>query len=716
MKANIAQFVSLVILLLSLFVSITVTGQSGEKKTVHLYLSDTTVNYEKSNIRAIAINGSIPGPELHFNLGDTAEIFVHNGLRQESSIHWHGLILPNEHDGVPYLTTSPIKAGTTHRYYFPIVQTGTYWYHSHTGLQEQIGMYGAFILHDKKTEDIPEKTLLLSDWSDENPKQIDRSLHNATDWYTLKKNAIQSYVEAIQSGRLAVKWESEWKRMHAMDVSDVFYDKMLVNGQLFESLKNAQAGDSIRLRIINGSASTYFWLQFGGGKVWVIANDGAAIVPVQVDRLIVGVSETYDLVVVMPESKTFEFRATSEDRTRFTSLFLGQGDTIFAPTLGRLDYFAGMEMMNGMMNLDGSMDPMGMKMTNQKMDMNSVMYPEYSHPLKEGDHPYHTGIPKTLNYGMLRAPEITTLPDSAFTEYYFELTGNMNRYVWTINNKTVSESDVIKIMQGENVRIILYNNSMMRHPMHLHGHFFRVLNGHGEHSPLKTVIDIMPMETDTIEFHGSEYGNWFFHCHILYHMMSGMGRLFTYEDGPKNPQVMNQKRALKMIYMDDRMYHFRAEVDLLSTGSDGFVQWANTRNKLSAEWRIGIKGDYETETHISRYFGKMQYLSAYAGSDYRNRKAGEENSKDNRQVFCVGINYLLPGLIESDLRLDHTGKLRFQLHRDDLALTKRIRLQGMWNSDLEFMVGASYILTKYWSLSAHYDSDMGMGGGIRLTY
>lgn len=692
-------------------------SRAGERKTVHLYLSDTLVSFNRKDQKAISINGSIPGPELHFTIGDTADIYVHNNLANSSSLHWHGLILPNNQDGVPNLTTPPIKPGTVAHYQFPLLQTGTYWYHSHTGMQEQLGQYGAFIIHEKDPPSYPEEVLLLSDWSDESPMQIDRSLHAATDWYNIKKKATQSYGEAAVKGHLGTKLISEWKRMHAMDVSDVFYDSYLVNGRKFIGNTNYQAGDTIRLRLINGSSSTYFWLMFAGGKSDVIASDGAEVVPVKVDRLIVGVSETYDVLVVLPKEGTFEFRATSEDRIGYSSVFLGSGDTVFAPDLGRLNYFKGMKMMNDMMTLDANMKPMGMLMQNQMMDMNTVMYPEYENPLDSGEHPFHQGIPKTLNYQMLKSPVKTSFADTGhWTELNFVLTGNMNRYVWSINNKTVSESDKILIKKGEKVRIILYNNTMMRHPMHLHGHFFRVVNKQGEYSPLKTVLDIMPMETDTIEFLGTESGDWFFHCHILYHMMSGMGRIFSYEDSPPKTQFENPEKALKKVYAEDRRYHLMAEIDLASNGSDGTVMLANTRNRISAEWRIGIKGDYETETHISRFIGRNQFLNVYAGTDIRHRDGGKENTKDQRQVICIGAQYILPGLIESDFRLDHTGKVRFQLHREDFALTRRIRLRGMWNTDKEFMVGASYIVTKYWSISTHYDSDMKWGAGFRFTY
>jgi FtsP/CotA-like multicopper oxidase with cupredoxin domain len=681
-----------------------------------LYITDTLVNYTGKQRMGIAINGKIPAPTLTFTEGDTAEIHVHNKMHHETSIHWHGLILPNEQDGVPYLTTAPIKSHSTHVFRFPIVQSGTYWYHSHTMLQEQIGMYGAFIIHKKNQPVLPEYTMVLSDWSDENPDQIERSLHYATDWYAIKKGAAQSYAEAVKAKKFGTKLENEFKRMMAMDVSDVYYERILLNGKSSQEYPELKRGDSIYLRIINGSASTYFWVNYGGGKITVAASDGADVQPIEVDRLIVGVSESYDVWVTLPDSKSFEFKATSEDRTNTTSLWLGQGAKQFADTLPRLNYFEGMKMMNDMMTVGGRMNDMGMNMSLQQMDMNAVMYRE----LAEEN-------PVTLNYSMLKAPSKTTLPEGPVRTMNFTLTGNMNRYTWTMDNRTISESDKILIRQGENIRIILTNNSMMRHPMHLHGHFFRVVNGQGDYAPLKNVLDIMPMETDTIEFHASEkYGDWYFHCHILYHMMSGMGRIFTYENSPPNPQLPDPKKALRKVYHDDRRFYWGAEIGVESNGSDGEVMLANTRWMIQTEWRVGLNDEsgYESESHVGRFVGRNQYLFVYSGWDYRYRKGEEEddnifgqtNTKDDRGVWCFGAQYTLPWFIVADWRVDHTGNMRLQITRDDIPITQRLRLWGTVNSDLEYSVGARYIATKYISVSTHYDSDMKLGAGLTLTY
>jgi FtsP/CotA-like multicopper oxidase with cupredoxin domain len=716
------------------------------KGVVHydLYITDTIVNYTGKARHAIAINGSLPAPTLYFTEGDTAEIYIHNMMNEETSIHLHGLILPNQFDGVPYLTTQPIRKGQTHLYRFPLVQNGTYWYHSHTKLQEQSGMYGALVIYKKDKSPMKEHTILLSDWSNEKPFEIDRSLHNATDWYAIKKRSTQDYAEAIKQGYFKTKLVNEWKRMNAMDVSDVYYDKFLINGKDSELQTQFKAGDKVRLRIVNGSSSTYFWLNYSGGKIVVVANDGKDVEPVEVDRLIVGVAETYDVVVTIPDDMSHEFLATSEDRTKSVSLWLGSGMKMAAMHLPKLNYFEGMKMMNEMMKMNGEMNDMGMQMSDQKMDMNTVMYPELTEDanlkaVMKMDNMQGMNMSSassnivTLNYGMLRSPVKTNLPESPTRILHFNLTGNMNRYVWSINNKVVSEIDKILIRKGENIKIILYNGTMMRHPMHLHGHFFRVLNGQGDYAPFKNTLDIMPMETDTLEFAATESGDWFFHCHILYHMMSGMGRVFSYENSPDNPEVPDPKMAMKMVNMDDRMFYAMARIGVESTGSDGNIDFSNTRWKATTLWHLGYNKmhGYESETMIGRYFGKMQWWFPYVGFDYHYKRdgdvknifgsekynwSGQLSNKDNRKTIMAGIAYTLPLLFVADARIDGNGKLRFQLSREDVPITNRLRFNIMLNTDKEYTAGFRYIVTKYFSISSHYDSDMGLGGGITLTY
>jgi len=724
--------------------SVTLNAQKVVRYDLHV--RDTLVNFTGKTKRAIAVNGQIPMPTMTFTQGDTAEIHVYNELKESTSLHWHGLILPNKEDGVPYLTQMPIEPGTTHVYRFAIAQNGTHWYHSHSGLQEQIGMYGSMILNKrsddttfrKGIDDLPTIPVVISEWTDHNPNNIHRMLHNATDWFAIKKGTTQSYAEAIKEGHFTTKVKNEFKRMLAMDVSDVYYDKFLLNGNQESQLSQFKAGDKVRLRISNGGASSYFWLNYGGGKFQVVANDGNDVEPVEVDRLIIAVSETYDIVLTVPEkNKSFAFQATSEDRINRALMYVGEGEKQTMAPVPRLKYFEGMKMMNSMMKMNGDLDDMGMQMSLNQMDMNVVMYPEITGPsstqIKSSEKDQYNSNALsdivTLNYAMLKSPHNTTLPKDAPTkEIKFELSGNMNRYVWSMDNKVVSESDKILIKKGENVRMIIYNGSMMRHPMHLHGHDFRVLNGQGENAPLKNIIDIMPMETDTLEFNANMEGDWFFHCHILYHMMSGMGRIFSYENQAPNPLIPNPKFAQRKLFGEDRKVHLMAENDFASNGNDGMLMLQNTRWSIGSEWRLGYNDmhGYESETHIGRYIGKMQWIMPFIGFDWRYRKMemgeseknlfGQINTKDERRQISVGLAYTLPMLITFQTELYQDGNLRMQLMREDIPLSKRMRGDFMVNTDREFMFGIKYIVNKNMGIRTHYDSDMGFGAGFYINY
>lgn len=743
--------------LLGLLFLVNATAQKVVRYDLHV--RDTLVNFTGKEKRAIAVNGQIPMPTLTFTEGDIAEIHVYNHLKESTSLHWHGLFLPNKEDGVPHLTQMPIEPNTEFVYRFPIIQSGTHWYHSHSGLQEQIGMYGSLILKKKENDatfrkgidDLPQIPIILSEWTDYKPENVHRMLHNASDWFAIKKGTTQSYLEALKEGHFKTKLTNEWKRMLAMDVSDIYYDKFLINGQNESISDDFNHGKKVRLRISNAGASSYFWLKYAGGKLTVVANDGNDVEPIEVDRLLIGVSETYDIVVTLPsENTSYEFLATPEDRTKSTSIYIGKGIKQTISPMPKLKYFEGMKMMNNMMNIDGTMDDMGMEMSYQKMDMNAVMYPESSPDSSKGsemkmeknsemkvDHSKHAMKSDsdivTLNYSMLKSPTKTTLPTpplgaGGLRELKFELTGNMNRYLWSMDNKVLSESDKILIKKGEIVRITLYNNSMMRHPMHLHGHDFRVLNGQGEYAPLKNVLDIMPMETDVIEFEANADGDWFFHCHILYHMMAGMNRVFSYENSESNPYLPNKEKAYKKLQAESNQLHFMAENDFATNGNDGQAMFQNARWSFGTEWRLGYHDEhgYESETHVGRYIGKNQWFMPFVGFDARYRKLGpneveknlfgQKSTKDKRLQFSLGFDYTLPMLVIFQAEMYHDGNVRLQLMREDIPLSQRLRMAFMVNTDKEYMAGLKYIVGKNIGITTHYDSDMGIGFGVNVNY
>lgn len=296
-------------ILVFLFVS---NSSSAEVREYNLLIRYQNVNFTGRDVEAMTINGSIPGPILRFKKGDIARIHVRNEMDVETSIHWHGILLPNLQDGVPYLTTPPVLPGTTYTYEFPIKHSGTYWYHSHTGLQEQRGVFGSIVIEPGepgiKTD--LDYVVVLSDWTDEDPDEVLRTLKSGSEYYALKKGSMQSFTGALKADALPDILRRSLMRMPPMDISDVAYDRFLVNGKPSETFV-ARPGQNIRLRIINAAASTYFYLQFAGGTMRVVSADGVDVQPVDIGRFLIAVAETYDVIITVPENGAYEFRATA---------------------------------------------------------------------------------------------------------------------------------------------------------------------------------------------------------------------------------------------------------------------------------------------------------------------------------------------------------------------------------------------------------------------
>ncbi len=736
---------------------------SGKRVEYDLSIDHLMVNFTGKEKMGMAINGGIPGPVLHFTEGDTAIIRVHNKLKhEETSIHWHGLLLPNEEDGVPYLTTAPIKASQIHTFKFPLIQTGTYWYHSHTLLQEQSGIYGSIVIHPRgwdESTSMKEQVIMLSDWTDENPHEVLRNLKRGLDYYAIRKKSVQSWSEALAKGYLKDRAKTEWMRMPAMDISDVYYNRFFINGKSENVVADVKPGDSLRLRIINGSASSYHWVQYAGGKMKIVAADGMPVQPVEVDKILVAIAETYDVEIKIPEGgMAYEFRATAQDISGHASLFFGDGMKMNAPDLPKINYFAMMREMNNMgamdmssmngmkmdnahqghdmgkmkmedmdMKNDSSMKdmPMDTSMMNMKMDTTSMKEMKMDTMNMQDTVMSNMDMSKMnmgdqneviLNYDMLRAPKPTTLNGKLpMREIELNLTGNMIRYVWSFDNKTLSQSDKIIIRKGENVRMKLVNNTMMRHPLHLHGHFFRFLNAQGDYSPMKHTFDIGPMETVTIEFYANEEKDWFFHCHILYHMMAGMARVVSYENSPANTQLTLKDQ--KKVFKEDRMLYFWGQTKIASDAVFGFANVVGNRGILGTTYRVSYKNQYEFQPDYQRFLDKRQFFAAYIGADIRNTFQVVENGKwVDRKVAVIGVRYLLPMFVQSELRLDHLGNARFQLSRSDMPITKRLRLSLVGNTDWEYNIDFDYNIGKRFYIHASYDSDYKYGAGLTVLW
>jgi len=642
-------------------------------------------------VRALAVNGDIPGPTLRFREGDFARIRVTNRLkREETSIHWHGLLLPNQQDGVPYVTTPPIQPGSNHLFEFELRHAGTYWYHSHTGLQEQSGVYGSIVVEPRSG--IVERTdrdevIVLSDWTLERPNGVMRSLMSHNPWYAFKKGSTQSVFGAAKAGELGSFWEREKSRMPAMDVSDVAYDAFLANGKRsFESA--AGNGETIRLRFINAGASTYFYLQSATGPLRIVAADGPPVKPILVNRLLVGMAETYDVLVDVPRSGRWELRATSQDGSGHASIWFGQGEEHPAPEIPRPNLY----------NLDDHL-------LAALEDDDAVIPASDAEALAaEPERP----LPP---YNRLRSTGSTRL-DPALPRRALDLrlTGDMERFVWSFNGKTIAEDGVIQIKRGEVLRLELINDTMMHHPLHLHGHFFRVLDDRMlDDAPLKHTVDVPPMGKRTIEFEADESGDWLFHCHLLYHMHMGMARVFSYEEqGPDHVPDFGEH--------DEDPFYFMASGSLQTHMSMGMAMFMNSRNDYYAMWDIGwhdFRFDhphYEIDLAWRRYFDPN--FSTVLG-------ARLTNGHDEVDRAFGGIEYRLPYLINSFAQVDSEGDFRFGLGKS-LQLTDRLSIFGGVDydtgSEWEWSAGADYLLTKQLSLISEFHSDHGIGGGISFRF
>lgn len=750
---------------------------------------DLTIALQKRDftghsVEAMTINGQLPGPILRFTEGDHAVIRVHNRMDVGTSIHWHGILLPNAMDGVPFVTYPPIAPGQTFIYKFDLRQSGTYWYHSHTMLQEQRGLFGSMVISPKSTgkfDALRDHVVVLSDWTDEDASSVLHTLKRGSEWYSIRKGSGQSILGAARLGMLEPYFSRGLQRMPPMDLSDVYYDRFLLNGAPQQFLA-ARPGEKIRLRVIAGSASSFFYLQFAGGPMQVIAADGQMVHPFKEKRMLIGVAETYDVIVTVPSGGSYEFRATAHDGSGHASLWIGNGTQHAAPdvpfpnlyvNMGRpslkqvLALTPGGSMgmpgnavragkfdqpgMNGMKEMDdmkemasdagetihsgissapamkhAGHDMSGMVPAMKPMDTGMVSDGKSARPestwfgLLAEDVSSHSPLAADgmsaerpgPPYAKLRALRSTALDSSKPSrEIRLTLDGDMERYVWFLNDKPLSESDNIEIKRGEVVRFIMINRSMMHHPMHLHGHFFRVLNAQGDFSPHKHTVDVAPMTTTVIEFAADEFGDWFFHCHLLYHMVSGMARVVHYQEFTPDPATA----AVRPQLYEDPFYLF-GRADTLSQMAQGVLVFSNSRHILSAEWQAGWQNVDDVEWEVTPTYGYYlnRFTSVFAGADL-----GGAGDDFDRHEGVLGLRYLLPLNIASRVWVDTDGGLRFTVGKH-LALTPRLAAFCEAEYDTkdhwETRAGASYMLSKHVSMLGQWHSDFGWGGGLRWEF
>ncbi|MCP4052730.1 MAG: multicopper oxidase domain-containing protein [Mesoflavibacter sp.] len=727
-------------------------------KEYNLTLEQKEMTLGGVTAKSMTINGQIPGPVLEFTEGDLAIINVTNKMDVETSVHWHGLILPNFYDGVPYLTTPPIEPGETFQYRIPINQSGTYWYHSHTMLQEQKGVYGSIIIQPKeKTLDYDKDlVVVLSDWTNEKPMNVLRNLKRGNEWYQVKKGTAVPLSRVIKEGALGAQFKFWRDRMEGADIADIYYPAFLTNGKKQADYPEFLPGEKVRLRFINASASTYYWMDFGGGNPMIVSSDGIDVEPISKSRFLFGIAETYDVIVTIPEG-TVEITATAQDGSGDTSLRIGQGTLYPAERIDRPDK---VEMMKQMAKMDMKMGAPAM-VGNQKKKTPEVLMQKYGMKMdmKEGqmnmsmkdgamndkmnmdDHMNHNdqmmqkdtssfdyNTRKTyFNYDFLKAKENTTYKaDLPVNDILLNLTGNMQRYVWSMNGVPLSETDKIKIKGGEVTRITLNNLTMMHHPMHLHGHYFRVINENGKRSPLKHTVNVPPMQKVVIEFYNEEYGDWFFHCHVLYHMMGGMARVFSY-DTPRDKRMADYP-VQKLIDETDHYYSW-GMARLGSNFSELFLTTSNIRNEFGLRAELDYDQNLEAEVNYNRYLN--DWVRVYVGV---NTETEIPNSYDEfNTVGLVGVKYFTPYRFNVDVSIDHQLRPRIRLDRE-LLIFPRVFLEGEyeyradfgWVNELEnngsyedetqWLIGISYILSRNFSIQGNYNNRYGWGGGLLARF
>ncbi len=709
-----------------------VSASVAEAKTVRYELTATkgAVNLSgRATVDwALMFNGSVPAPTLEFTEGDDAEIIVKNELRSEEvSVHWHGILLPPLMDGVPYVNTPPILPGQSFTFRFKLRQHGTYWYHSHTNVQEQKGLYGAFVIHPKAPviRADREAVAVISDWSDEDANQILKNLRKDGEYYAYKKDTLRSYWGALRAGGLMTHLSNEWIRMGGMDLSDVGYDAFLINGKRSSQLIDAKPGETVRLRLINASASTYVYVALGRAPMRVVSADGIDVEPRMASEILMGMAETYDVLFTVPERKAYELRATAQDGTGFASTWVGDGEKVPVPDRPSPDLYAAMDHSSHGSGSAGDhaahdhAQPKDHAHGHGQHQHGQHQHGQHQHGQHQhGQHQHGQhgeAAPEssisTLTVDDLKARASTALPAAAPKhDLKLVLGGDMERYVWHLNGKAIHQDRNLVIQEGEAVRITFQNETMMHHPMHLHGHFFRVLNKSGDSSPLKHTVDVPPHSSRVIEFYADEPGEWMLHCHNLYHMKTGMARVVKYASFNADPLIAGHQKHDP--HLHDHIY-FDGMAELATNHAQAALRLSNTWNTLEvhAESR-----DYE---NFERVEGEILYRRWF--TQFLNLTAGGahfEEFADHKTRALVGVGYMLPMLIEADLFIDSRGKARLDMEKR-FQWTKFVFTDASVvfreAAETEFEISLMYANSWAWSAGLMFTEDsMGVGAQVRF--
>ena len=518
----------------------TLTGED-----IRLTIATTNFSVDGRPRQAVAVNGTIPAPLIRLKEGQNVSLTVENRLNEDTSIHWHGFIVPFQMDGVPGISFPGIRPGQNFTYEFPIKQSGTYWYHSHSGLQEQLGHYGPIVIDPAGPDPVAydrEHVIVLSDWTFMHPHSLFVRLKQEGGFFNRNKRSLANKSKDNLSPEEARMFAQ--MRMDPTDISDVTAAAYtyLINGH--SPAENwtglFRPGERVRLRIINAAAQTIFNVRIPGLKLLVVATDGIDVRPVEVDELQIGNAETYDLIVV-PEDRPYTFVAEGIDRSGMgiATLAPREGMRAEVPALRKRPTLTMMDM--GMMDHSahaGSAGGSGMSMDHDSRDKSKVDFKVgpgvdmiAPMPMNRNDHP-GIGL-DNVGHKVLTYKDLVSLKPNGDTRVPtrridIHLTGNMERFMWSMDGEKLSENpEPYRFARDERVRLRLINDTMMTHPMHLHGHFFEIVNGNSGHQPLKHTVRVLPGAFIDLDLTADAPGDWAFHCHLLYHMHAGMMRVVS---------------------------------------------------------------------------------------------------------------------------------------------------------------------------------------------
>ncbi|MDZ7660529.1 copper resistance system multicopper oxidase [Fodinibius sp.] len=548
----------------------------GPDNVIDLTISKITITIAGKKTQATTINGTVPGPLIRLKEGQDITLRVTNNLDEDTSIHWHGILLPFQMDGVPGVSFDGIKPGETFEYKYPVRQSGTYWYHSHSGLQEQLGHYGPMIIDPADNDPVEydrEYPVVLGDWTFEDPYEVLENLVKQDGYYNFQQRTMGEFLRDARKDGLGSALKNYGMfgqmRMSATDLLDITGATYthLMNGRGPDSNWTAlfKKGEKVRLRFINASAgTTAFDVRIPGMKMTVVQTDGQNVEPVAVDEFRIGIAETYDVIVEPKEEKAFTIFAESLDRSSYARGTLAPREGMEAPVpelrprpvrsmkdMGMKMDMAGMDMDDGNMKMEG-MDHG--EHGNMNMDHGNMQMPaKAADPVKHGsdrhgisaaaiadyqfDRLDEPGIGlgndgrKVLVYRDLKSLDPNTDEREPGREVELHLTGNMERYMWSFDGKEFYEVDgPIEFKHNERLRLILVNDTMMEHPIHLHGMWMEMENGNGQYNPRKHTLLVQPGQRISARVTPRDKGRWAFHCHILYHMERGMFRVVQVAD------------------------------------------------------------------------------------------------------------------------------------------------------------------------------------------